>query len=139
MAEKATKYCFSTDNEHFTGSYDSVEEADRAAIEENNLENDQDYWVGEEVPYVPHVDADQVIDQACCSAQDHAGEAAEEWLAHLPKEEVEKLEQRLTKVFQEWLVEVGHEARFFGVHVLAHRTVDNEWRRHLGLPLVVVE
>lgn len=100
----------------FSGDWDTKDEAVAAAAGEFGLSPGAKFRVGRYVEYqLPQVYADHVIDQAVCEADDEVGDAADDWLSHVPKEEEEKLTDRLTKVFHDWIAEFGHEPGFMKV------------------------
>lgn len=100
----------------FRGDWDTKEAAIAAAAGELGLSPGATFRVGRYVEYqLPQVYADHVIDQAVCEADDEVGESADLWLSHVPKEQEEKLTERLTKVFHDWIEEFGHQPEFLRV------------------------
>lgn len=60
-------------------------------------------YIGEAGKYIPHVDADHILDNAYEQAWDEVGESADTWLHKLDRDIVDDLSNRLSDVFHEWL------------------------------------
>lgn len=108
----------------FSGDFDTKEKAIAAAAAEYDLGPGDRFQVGRYVQYdPPQIWACDVLDNVTCNSEDLVGEAAEDWLSNVPKEDEEKLTERLTKVFHDWLKEFGHEPEFLMVQDTEECTV----------------
>lgn len=106
----------SNDSGIFTGDWATKEEAIAAAPGELDLKPLDRFSVGQYDEYEPQgIDADAIFDQMACDADDRVGEAAEYWLANVPKEQADILTERLMKVFSEWMSETKNEPEFLMV------------------------
>jgi hypothetical protein len=68
--------------------------------------------------FIPTVDAEEVLESVEMDAYETVGEAAEGWL---PYSQTDILQERLSKVLNEWLVETHQEPTFY--HITNIRTV----------------
>lgn len=95
------KWGYSTDEERYSGSFDTKEDA----IQEARAceDKDGDFFVGQFEEIRISVCGDRVIDQAQEDAYEQAGEYAEDWLAKIPRERVDELTCQLSEVFDGWL------------------------------------
>lgn len=69
-------------------------------------------FIGEVEPYIPSIDVEDVIDNLGEAAYQECGECSEGWLDGLKKEQKKILEERLNKVFNDWLVETNNSPTF---------------------------
>lgn len=119
---KEKKYCWSFDKGNWAGcGYDSIDEC----IEDARKEMTDDVvkgtiYVAEEIPYLPEVSLETIMEQLEETAFDDIGYMAEDWDAYDPrkKEEVKELKDKLNRVIYEWMDKYGYAPYFF--------TVENE-------------
>lgn len=96
------------------GSYDTVGECIAAAIGEN-INNDNLYemiYIGENVRFIPSVDAESVLYEL---QEDAFEECGEEWGAYDPNklDELEELRDRLTDDVSDWLDKYGYTPELY--------------------------
>lgn len=95
--ETPKQYSWSTDEETFHDQCDSLEAAVAAAVDYHGgeLEIGSNIYVGEalEIDTQQLVSADSIIDNISCQAYDVAGEASEDYLAHVTAEQKKELER----------------------------------------------
>ena len=111
------KWCYSHDEEHFYGDFDTKEEAIEEAIYALD-ETGADFamiWVGEEADISIHLCAHVVLDQLAEDAYEEAGEHAEKFLQHVEKEHEEELEKELNQVIKTWMKKHKYEPTFYTV------------------------
>lgn len=103
------KYCWSTDGELYHGAFATVEEA-AAKLEGRSG------FVAEAVPVELDglVDADSLIDTMICRANDEAGEASEDWLSWVKREDIAELHDAIMPAVSAW-VEKHDPISFWGV------------------------
>lgn len=99
--------------------YESVEKCIEEAItylKENNDEYESIY-VGQTIPFLPHVDAEQVLESIQEDAWEEVGELGEEWNAYdyKKKNEIDELSEALTKVVHEWMKKYGYYPSMFTI------------------------
>ncbi|MBA4187564.1 MAG: hypothetical protein C0467_06050 [Planctomycetaceae bacterium] len=95
------QFAWSSDEETFHGSFDSVEEA---LDEGRSSYPDRTIYVGEAAEvYVHGPDADDVTERLVSSVYDQVGEYAESFLDDVTKEAREELDTALTAVVSAWL------------------------------------
>lgn len=103
--------------------YDTIEECIAAA---RQAVADQDYrtaappevvHIGENIPFVPRVDAESMLESIEQDAADFAGDLGGNWNAFDPKkrEELTELEDSLSQVVNKWLNKYGYEPSFYAV------------------------
>lgn len=107
------KFAYSTNEENYYGSEDSIE----AALEEaNDSEDDlQQVFVGECVEFVPTVNVSSVLDQLREDAYEHGGECADSFLDHVTKEKEQELNDLLDMALYAWLEKNKIEPNFYGI------------------------
>lgn len=117
------RFCVGNE-EQFYGSYATVEAAIADAHEQMpDLEGGETIYVGTIAPFVPSIDADDVVDRLREQAYEHAGEEpTEDWLAHVPPEQKADLERRLLEALQGWLKDHHLEPTFYGVENITPHT-----------------
>lgn len=106
------KYFWNFD-EHYEvwhNSCNTIEECiSEAKWEKNYREMSEDFvYIGEIEQYKPKVDVEYLIENITEQAYEECGESCEGWLDSLKKEDREKLEERLNKVFTDWLEETSN-------------------------------
>lgn len=106
-------FAISTDEENFTGTYGTIEEAiDEAA----NGYAYEKFWIGECVPPIQPEDLWSAEDwlEHVSVQDDYAGEWAEDWDGST-REQRKELEQTVRKVMAEWLDRHKLRPRHFNV------------------------
>lgn len=100
------------------GIFDSIEECIKDAIDEGHSPGDE-IAVGICEPYVPRIDADNLLDRVSEEAYEEVGDVAEGWPEFERRKgykHVDKLQEAIDKVFNEWLVETHQVPSFY--HIL---------------------
>ncbi|MEC4565552.1 hypothetical protein L8C07_06300 [Paenibacillus sp. CMAA1739] len=97
--------------------FDLKEQAIEAAKEYYSPEDQKEFYVGQicEINNSITVDSEGVLDDIASSIYDEVGEAAEDYLNHVKREEWEILNERLTQVVREWMKEFSYEPSFFRI------------------------
>lgn len=86
------------------------------AIKAGRREYDGEFYIGKAVPYIPRIDADNVIEQLQSDAFYTVGEGSEGWLPFkYDSPEVEDLQTRLQSALDAWLEIVGDKPSFYAV------------------------
>jgi hypothetical protein len=98
-------FCFSTDNEFFSGSATSREDALADAINENDPESGRVVYTGISVPYsirefIPN--GEHIIDAMRDRACDEADEFADGWLDTVTKEQEAELHALMIQAVEGW-------------------------------------
>lgn len=108
-----SEYAYSIDkNDNYERGFNSIAEAINAAKKDDP---DAEYvWVGEVEPYVPAIDADDIIERLQENAMEE-NEYADDYLDDVLGAEVEELNKSLNEVLAAWLKKHGHEPTFFGI------------------------
>lgn len=129
MYKHTGKYAFAVDGEeYFSGEYDSIEDAFEEGIQEAE-EDAGDYddevvvYAGEILNFVPIVDADCVIEQILDSANEACCECIESYLTDVKREDIDMLQEMLTKTFNEWAEKTNNKPNFFIVENFEEKTV----------------
>lgn len=76
--------------------------------------DDRVFYVGQKERFAPSVDADSILDYIAENAYDEVGETAEGYL-NVSTKELNSLEERLNKAFQEWADETNNHPAFWKV------------------------
>jgi hypothetical protein len=95
--------------------FDTAEEAIEAgnlAARENGVES---FEVGELNIFKPSLDADWAIEHISENAWDECGEHGEDYLNHLPVEEIDRLSVLLNEALHKWLEETNNHPRFYTI------------------------
>lgn len=112
----------STDEEWWSSheEYGSREEAIAGGPEALGLDPGDSYWVGiKGIPRPAEIDAGDVIEQMALDMSDSeegGGDAGEDWLAHVTKEEKDQLEESLNVVWRKWLKDNELLPEWFVIH-----------------------
>lgn len=99
-----------------------------AAADENVV------YVGENIPFIPTVSAESILEDLEAQASDFGGEIGEDWEAFDCKtmqKEVDELSEQLGAIVVEWLKKHGREPNFYQVenikpHTLLRYTEEEE-------------
>jgi hypothetical protein len=105
------KYSYSSDDENFYASEDTVE----AAIIESGIEVGESILIGEQAEFIPFISADNIIEQLQCDACDEAGYPAEDWLTMVPKDEIDELSELLNAALNKWLEDTCNKPNFYKI------------------------
>ena len=108
------KYTYSFDGEFFYDEFDSIDEAiDQAKEDYDEEEPLKEVYVGEAVPFVAHIFADDVIEQIISNAYNEVnGECVGDYLNDVPEAAVNELEKDLNEVYEKWEKKHGMEPEF---------------------------
>ena len=113
------KYAWSFDEaDPFVGEFVSAEEAWKYAHEYDP--DYKDVYVGEVVPYVPHICGGGVIEWLQEDAVNGCDEVADEWMTDVTREEEKDLSDMLTAAFVKWAKKYGHMPNFESVINVQH-------------------
>lgn len=117
--ETRKTFSYSTDEEHYLGSFDTPEAAAHEGFEEEYQWGDGEIrtiFVGENVPPIPpegYIDADLLIEHVQCQ-EDYSGEWADDWPGST-KAQTEELTTEVRKVFAAWVEKHDLRPRHFSV------------------------
>lgn len=97
--------------------FDLKAQAIEAAKEYYSPEDQKEFYVGQicVISNSITVDSEGVLDDIASSIYDEVGEAAEDYLNYVKREEWEILNERLTQVVREWMKEFSYEPSFFRI------------------------
>lgn len=117
------RYCWSKNEENFTGDFETREEALAEAKREN-----PDYtvfWTGESQPKTAanFINVDNLFEDMQCAADDVAGEASEDWLPTHWKSETEKKADLCDLIAK--FVDEHWPVKFFSVENIIKHEVEN--------------
>lgn len=107
------EYSWSVDGERFYGEFDIPEEAILDAREQNK--NVDFIFVGENVPFNPQIDGDDIIERIRQNAYDEVGDIAEIYLSEVSEKKISKLSDMLTDTFNIWAEETGNKVNIWSV------------------------
>lgn len=62
---------------------------------------------------VPHIDAEDILEDMSQQVYYKVGEVAEDYLWHIEKEQIEELEDQLNAVFHRWMKKYKHEPDYY--------------------------
>lgn len=104
-------------------TYETVEEciaAARQAVVQRDYQADTPpkvVYIGENVPFIPRVDPETVLEHIEEDASDFAGEHGDDWEAYdqKKKDELNELGDSLTRIVNEWIKKYGYEPCFYAV------------------------
>ena len=92
--------------------YDTIEDCISAAIEDNRsiIDKYDTVYIGENVPFEPSVDAEQILDQITEDAYQFVGEIVEGWDAYdcKKRDQLQELSDELTKIVSAWMEKHGY-------------------------------
>lgn len=110
-------YAFSEDGFLFAERFDSFDAAVAAARDEAGMTpKHKTVYIGiiDDI-WKPTLDGGRILDMVQEDADEDVGEAAESYLAHVKKQDVEELSEALTATFNEWAAKHGYEPNFYKV------------------------
>jgi len=104
--------------------FDTIEECLVAAKEEAKQiayypeEIPAEVYIGENQPFVPWADAENVLDTLQEQAAEFAGEVGCDWDAYDYKKqsELNELSEKLSDVVREWFKKYGYEPHFYAIN-----------------------
>jgi len=97
---KTPSYAYSYDQEHYHGEFTTREDA--AAEGFAGDEEAETVWTGEMVEPALAPNAECLIEQMANDATDDGGDAADDYLSHIPKEAKEELQSELQALWDRW-------------------------------------
>ena len=119
MCMEKIYFGYSYDNERYWGRFESEEEALKEAVDgldDGKVDPDTKIYIGELVcDYVPRIDTDKLLEDLNYDAYDKCGECAEDYLEDVIREDFLELDEKLNKVFAEWLEKHGYLPDFASV------------------------
>lgn len=102
------------------GKFDSIEECIEDAISCGKKPGEQ-ITIGICEDYVPYLSVDALLDQVSEDAYEEVGEVAEGWPEFENRKgykDADKLQEKINKVFNEWLKETNQEPSFCSIQPL---------------------
>lgn len=121
------RYCYSIDGDVYIGDFSS--EAEAIATFRKEHPGAHRMWVAKRVkPSVRELLRGQgygVLEKLVDASVKFAGSSAEDWLDDVEAINVNRFEERLAKLLEEWLVEGDHLPAFFGTKDRSIVTFDN--------------
>jgi hypothetical protein len=112
------------------GPCDSIQECVREACE-GCYSREGTFAIGYIEPYEINYDfADLITEHLSNDAYEEVGEVAEEWLYKVPKEDMERLNNRVTAIVKDWLKEIREEPTFYKVYPLQECTIQEALKLH---------
>lgn len=120
-----TQYCYSTDQESFTGNEPSRESAVAACASDCWLEPGDTVWTGEAVkePASAYFSIDNLIESMQGNAYDDIGEWAEDWLGNVTGKDEDELRSKIENAIDAWAEEHGYQPNFFRVDNMVSHVV----------------
>ena len=113
-------------------TFDTIKECVEDAkqyMDSNPCERKRDHiFVGENVPFTPHVNAEDVLELIENDACDKCGEVANDWYSYDSQSmtvELAKLSLNLTSVVTKWLKENNREPFFYSIRDVKKVFIDN--------------
>jgi hypothetical protein len=125
MSEKWTYNVFDDDiwsNDDYETKEDAIKHGREAAL---NEENDC-FFVGQIVPFIPSINAYAVLDGISENACEECGESGHDYLTCVDKKDVEKLEEQLNEVLNKWLIDTGNEPYFWKIETIQKIEIQSE-------------
>jgi hypothetical protein len=98
-------------NDDFETEEEAVKYGREATLDEEN----DCFYIGQIVPFVPSVDAAMIIDSISENACEECGESADGYLDYVDKKDIAKLAVRLNEVLDKWLTDTGNEPTFWKI------------------------
>ena len=109
------KYAYSFNDEYYTGTFDTVEEALEEAKEINACVHYPQVWIGK--CFTPrldsYVDEDRIIESMYDALEREVGESADSFEVGIP--EREELSKRLTACVEKWIKDFNIQPNCYGV------------------------
>jgi uncharacterized protein YggL (DUF469 family) len=112
-------WSFKKDKEVYTESNDTIEQCIKEANEYNDFDvkhgskSMEVVYIGKAIPFmIPVVDSECIFETFRDHAYDECGEASEDWLSGVSKEESSNLDEKLTEVIKKWMEETNNKPSF---------------------------
>lgn len=102
-----------TSGEDFDTKEEAIE-AGKEAMKEEDIGSNY-FWIGQISEYNPSINASYIIDSLVEQAFDKCGEASDNFLSGISKEEEYKLETMLNDVLNKWLEETNNQPTFYSI------------------------
>ena len=101
-------------------THDTIEECIEDAQDELTLDHTiltQNVFIGENMPFLPYVDAERLLDNLQEDASEFAGEVGGDWNAYdyKKRDEIDELSAKLSEVVVEWMKKYGYYPEFYQV------------------------
>ena len=118
-------YCYSLDNETFTGEFDSREEALAAAMASVENQSGNKVFTGrngrppEASEFLP--DPEDITETMAVRACDAYGEHAEDWLSRLTKDQEDRIQAHLNAIAQ--VIQDSEAPTFWNIEDIEHHQV----------------
>lgn len=103
--------------------FDTIEECVLDAKENYGYEAGTDIAIGEAIPFIVSVDADDIIERLEENAYEECGEASEGWI-HYKQEQLDELSEILTKHVNEWLEKTKNKPTFYKIDNIISVTIN---------------
>lgn len=106
----------------YNDRFDSIEECIKDAVENYERKPGEQIAIGICEDYMPQIDVETMLERAAEDAYEEVGEVAEGWLESEQRKGYvgeEKLQERIDKVFKEWLEETKQVPNFYKIHPLS--------------------
>ncbi len=99
------RFVASTNEEHYSSDfYESRRHAVEEFPEEEGLDPEESFWVGEALPpSIPSINVERIVEDAVEFVGEEVGESAQDWLDGLTGDQTEDLRKRMGDVFEDWL------------------------------------
>lgn len=110
-----------TDDIWYHGKFSSVEECIKDAIGCGKKPGEK-IVIGICEEYVPHLSVDTLLDQVSEDAYEEVGEVAKGWPEFVDRKgyrDADKLQEKINKVFNDWMVETKQVPGFYRIQPLA--------------------
>ena len=124
MSKEKGKYTWEKEQDAeiwYNGRFDTIEECIKDALK-NGIELGTMIAIGLCEDYTPVINVDDVLERVGEDAYEEVGEVAEDWPAFESKKGfvgAGSREEKLNKVFNEWLEETNQVPGFYKIHPLA--------------------
>ncbi|MPM47736.1 hypothetical protein SDC9_94450 [bioreactor metagenome] len=124
MDIKRYSWSFNEDTEVWgSGTFDTIAdcmedaEKERDLMADDCIEPPNAVFIGENIPFEPYVDAEDVLETLEEQAGERCGEVGYDWDAGDPKKthELEELSNTLTTAVREWLCKYGYEPGIYSI------------------------
>lgn len=116
MKNNDPKWCYSLNEEDFTGGLCSKEDAISEG-REYAIDDDKPYfYIGKAISdFTPSIDIDCIIENIQEDAYQNGGEWAEGYLEDITKEQANELDEKLNDVLSNWIDKYNIKANWFTV------------------------
>ena len=109
-------WSFQRGEDIYRDSAASIEDCIKDAVDAlKGMPMEKVIYIGENMPHVPVIDVDLLIDGVIENAYDDCGVVSEDWLSHITAEQRESLQAKVQDVFDKWLIEINEPPTFYSV------------------------